>query len=67
MSPTLLEFVVAILLLWVAWQIGLALAPHVSAYFRRLRRPEKPEPTAADRAAAAFRSAAEDSSHANER
>jgi hypothetical protein len=66
MSPTFLEAAVAILLLWVAWQIGLALAPHVIAYFRRLNRPPRPEPTVADRAAEAFRSAAPDPPHGHE-
>lgn len=33
MSPTLLELIVAILLLWVAWQIGVLLGPRVVAAF----------------------------------
>lgn len=33
MSPTLLEVTVAVLLLWLAWQIGLLIAPHVLRYF----------------------------------
>jgi hypothetical protein len=67
MSPTFLEYVVAVLLLWVAWQIGLVLTPHVIAYFRRLTRRPRPEPTAADRAAAAFHEATPPSPHANDR
>ena len=31
MSPTLLELVVALLLLWLAWQIGKLLAPRLLA------------------------------------
>ena len=31
MSPTLLELIVAVLLLWVAWRIGVVLAPRVFA------------------------------------
>ncbi len=38
MSPTLLEFAVAILLIVVAWQIGLAIAPDVLRLLRTLRR-----------------------------
>lgn len=34
MSPTLLEVTVAVLLLWLAWQIGLLIAPHIIRYFR---------------------------------
>jgi glutathione S-transferase len=67
MTPTLLEFVVAAMLLWVAWQIGLALTPHVVAYFRRITRPAKPEPTAADRAAEAFRAVASEPPHGHDR
>jgi hypothetical protein len=33
MSPTLLELIVACLLLWVAWQLGVRLAPLVFAAF----------------------------------
>ncbi len=66
MTPTLLEFVVAVMLLWLAWQAGLLLAPHVRAYFRRLTRPEKPAPTATDRAAAAFRTVSQEPPHAND-
>ena len=68
MSPTLLEFVAAILLLWLAWQIGLVLTPYVLAYFRRLRTPSMPPPpTVADRANAAFRAVASNPPHANDR
>jgi hypothetical protein len=69
MSPTLLESVVAVLLLWLAWQIGLALAPRVLAYFRRLirPRPQTRELTAADRAAQAFRAAASKTPHGDNR
>ena len=35
MSPTLLEVTVAVLLLWVAWQVGLLIAPYVIRYFRK--------------------------------
>lgn len=38
MSPTLLEFVVAIIVIVVAWQIGLALAPDVLRLLRHLKR-----------------------------
>jgi hypothetical protein len=38
MSPTLLELAVAILLIVVAWQIGLAIAPDVLRLLRTLRR-----------------------------
>lgn len=38
MSPTLLEFVVAIALIAAAWQIGLAIAPDVLRLLRTLRR-----------------------------
>jgi len=34
-SPTLLEFVVAALLLCVAWRIGLEVAPRVLEFFKR--------------------------------
>jgi len=34
MSPTWLEIAVAILLLWIAWRIGLLLAPWIIAKFR---------------------------------
>lgn len=34
MSPTLLEVTVGVLLLWLAWQIGLLIAPYVIRYFR---------------------------------
>jgi hypothetical protein len=67
MSPTFLELAVAVLLLWVAWQIGLALTPHVLAYFRRLTQSRRSEPTAADRAAAAFRAAAPEPPDADHR
>jgi hypothetical protein len=68
MTPTFLELAVAVMLLWVAWQIGLALTPHVLSYFRRLtRRPTGPEPTAADRAAAAFQAVAPETPDADHR
>ncbi len=38
MSPTLLEFVVAIILVVVAWQIGVAIAPGILRWFRTLKR-----------------------------
>ncbi len=38
MSPTLLEFVVAIVAIVLAWQIGLALAPDVFRLLRSLKR-----------------------------
>ena len=38
MSITLLEFVVAGILLVVAWQIGLAIAPSVMRWLRTLKR-----------------------------
>jgi hypothetical protein len=38
MSPTLLEAVVAIIVIVVAWQIGLALAPDVFRLLRTLKR-----------------------------
>lgn len=38
MSPTLLELAVAIVLIAVAWQIGLAIAPDVLNLLRTLRR-----------------------------
>jgi hypothetical protein len=37
MSPTLLEFAVMIILIVVAWQIGLAIAPSVMHWMRTLR------------------------------
>ena len=37
MSPTLLEFAVAIILLVVAWQIGVAIAPSIMQWFRSLK------------------------------
>ena len=37
MSPTLLEFAVLIILLVVAWQIGLSIAPSVMRWLRSLR------------------------------
>ena len=38
MSPTLLEFTVMIVLIVVAWQIGLAIAPSIMRWLRRLKR-----------------------------
>ena len=38
MSPTLLEFTVMIILIVVAWQIGLAIAPSVLRWLRTLKR-----------------------------
>jgi hypothetical protein len=37
MSPTLLEFAVAIILLVVAWQIGVIVAPGVLRWLRELK------------------------------
>lgn len=37
MSPTLLELAVGIILLVVAWQIGVAIAPNVLGLLRRLK------------------------------
>ena len=37
MSPTLLEFAVAIILIIVAWQIGVAIAPSIIQWFRSLK------------------------------
>ena len=42
MSPTLLELIVAILLVWVAWQIGVLIAPRILASFLAYWRPTKP-------------------------
>ena len=42
MSPTLLELIVAVLLLWVAWQIGVIIAPKVLASFMAFWRTPKP-------------------------
>ena len=33
MTPTLLELIVAALLLWIAWQIGVLIAPRILASF----------------------------------
>ena len=38
MSPTLLEFTVMLVLIVVAWQIGLAIAPSVLRWLRTLKR-----------------------------
>jgi hypothetical protein len=38
MSPTLLELAVAIVLIVVAWQIGIAIAPSVMHWLRSLKR-----------------------------
>ena len=37
MSPTLLEGALALLLLWVAWQLGIALAPIILRRLRTMR------------------------------
>ncbi|MGA3170456.1 MAG: hypothetical protein ABSE62_05530 [Chthoniobacteraceae bacterium] len=34
MSPTLLEGVIAVLLIWIAWRIGSLLAPRIIRRFR---------------------------------
>jgi hypothetical protein len=39
MSPTLLEGAIAIFLIWIAWQIGVILAPWI---IRKFRRPKPP-------------------------
>jgi F0F1-type ATP synthase membrane subunit b/b' len=38
MSPTLLEFAVAIILIVVAWQIGVVIAPMILRWLRSLKR-----------------------------
>jgi hypothetical protein len=38
MSPTLLEYAVIVVLIIVAWQIGLAIAPSVMRWIRALKR-----------------------------
>ena len=38
MSPTLLEFTVMLILIVVAWQIGLAIAPSIWRWLRTLKR-----------------------------
>jgi hypothetical protein len=38
MSPTLLELAVAIVLIVVAWQLGIAIAPSVMHWLRSLKR-----------------------------
>jgi hypothetical protein len=38
MSPTLLEFAVAIVLIIVAWQIGVTIAPTIIRWLRSLKR-----------------------------
>jgi hypothetical protein len=38
MSPTLLEFAVAIILIVVAWQIGITIAPAIMRWLRSLKR-----------------------------
>jgi hypothetical protein len=38
MSPTLLEFTIMIVLIVVAWQIGLAIAPSLMRWLRTLKR-----------------------------
>ena len=42
MSPTLLEVIVAILLLWVAWRIGVLIAPRLIKSFISFWRVGKP-------------------------
>ena len=42
MSPTLLELIVAVLLVWLAWQIGVILAPRILASFLAFWRSSKP-------------------------
>ena len=42
MTPTLLEAVVVLLLFWVAWQIGVAVAPRVIASFLAFWRGNRP-------------------------
>lgn len=37
MSPTLLEFAVGVILLVVAWQIGVAIAPSIMQWLRSLK------------------------------
>lgn len=37
MSPTLLEGALALLLIWVAWQLGVALTPIIRRWLRALR------------------------------
>ena len=41
MSPTLLEGVIAILLVWIAWRIGSLLAPRIIRRFRVRSRRDK--------------------------
>jgi hypothetical protein len=38
MTPTLLEIALALVLLWVAWQLGVALAPAIRRGLRAMRR-----------------------------
>lgn len=38
MSPTLLEIIIAIILLVVIWQIGVTIAPYVFNWFRKMGR-----------------------------
>jgi hypothetical protein len=42
MSPTLLELFVAILLVWLAWQLGVRIAPRLLAAFASFWRDSKP-------------------------
>jgi hypothetical protein len=37
MTPTLLEIALALVLLWVAWQLGVALAPAIKRGLRAMR------------------------------
>jgi hypothetical protein len=39
MSPTLLEGAIAILLVWIAWRIGVLLAPHIIRRFKARKQP----------------------------
>ena len=48
MSPTLLELIVAVSLLWIAWQIGAVVAPRVIAAFLSFWRTPRPQGRPAD-------------------
>jgi len=41
MSPTLLEGAIAVLILWIAWRIGVLLTPW---FLHRIMKPRKKEP-----------------------
>jgi hypothetical protein len=43
MSPTLLEGAIAIFLVWIAWRIGVLLAPIVMRKLRAGRKPRDPK------------------------